>query len=193
MAFFFCSSFNRIHFTLQSPSSALRRYGEPSIQQGIQQLKQQGCERIVVFTAYPQYSGTTSASIYDEVFAQLSAYRHVPTVRVVPPYYAHPAYITALAAVTKAALDAQQPKAEALIISFHGIPERYHLRGDPYPFHCEATAHALAAALDLPGEQWFMSYQSVFGRDPWLLPATDQTVEYLAAERGALVAGYGSR
>ena len=130
---------------------------------------------------YPQYSSTTSASIYDELFAQLRQYRNVPTIRIATPYYDHPAYIASLAAVTKAYL-ADKPAVEKHIISFHGIPERYHLRGDPYPWHCEQTALALAEAMGWEDSDWVMTYQSVFGKDPWLRPATDDTVAGLAKQ-----------
>lgn len=160
----------------------IKRYGKPSIAQGIQQLKTNGCKRLIVLPLYPQYSGTTSASIYDEVFQQLQRYRHVPTLRIIQPYYCHPAYISALATVTKSVLDAQPIPVEVLLMSFHGIPERYHLRGDPYPYQCEVTAKALAKELNLDEDKWLMSYQSVFGRDPWLLPATNETVANLAQQ-----------
>ena len=137
--------------------------------------------QVIVLAEYPQYSSTTTASIYDEVFDQLKRYRNVPSIRLVPPYFAHPAYIASLAAVTRAFLE-NKPKVDMYIFSFHGIPERYHLRGDPYPWHCEGTAEALAAALALPGDQWVLTYQSVFGKDPWLRPATDATVEALAKQ-----------
>eukprot|EP00730_Choanoeca_flexa_P017321 TRINITY_DN8325_c0_g2_i1.p1 TRINITY_DN8325_c0_g2~~TRINITY_DN8325_c0_g2_i1.p1 ORF type:complete len:577 (+),score=108.31 TRINITY_DN8325_c0_g2_i1:140-1870(+) len=157
------------------------RYGEPSIRHGLDHLKAKGCQKIIALPEYPQYSSTTTASIYDELFAQLSRYRNVPTLRVVPPYYEHPAYISSLADVARAYLK-DKPPVEKYIISFHGIPERYHLRGDPYPWHCERTASALARAMEWPADQWVMTYQSVFGKDPWLRPATDDTVESLAQQ-----------
>jgi ferrochelatase len=166
------------------------RYGKPSIVDAVGRLKARGCERVVLLTAYPQYSGTTTASIYDEAFTSLAAHRYVPALRVIQPYYAHPGYIAALADVTQRFL-AQHPQGfDKILISFHGIPERYHLRGDPYPYHCEETANALAAALGLKDDAWMMTYQSVFGKDPWLLPATDETVEALGhagAKRLAIV------
>eukprot|EP00045_Choanoeca_perplexa_P011206 m.117648 g.117648 ORF g.117648 m.117648 type:complete len:577 (+) comp15548_c0_seq3:939-2669(+) len=155
------------------------RYGEPSMRQGLDELKAAGCQKILVVPEYPQYSSTTSASIYDELFAQLRRYRNVPTVRIATPYYDHPAYIASLASVTKSYLADQAP-VEKYIISFHGIPERYHLQGDPYPWHCEQTALALAEAMGWGDSDWVLTYQSVFGKDPWLRPATDTTVEALA-------------
>jgi ferrochelatase len=170
------------------------------MRQGLDDLKAAGCQKvatcpsslvnpsqplssfqILVVPEYPQYSSTTSASIYDELFAQLRQYRNVPTIRIATPYYDHPAYIASLAAVTKTYL-ADKPTVEKHIISFHGIPERYHLQGDPYPWHCEQTALALAEAMGWRDSEWVLTYQSVFGKDPWLRPATDDTVASLAKQ-----------
>ncbi|EGD74306.1 ferrochelatase [Salpingoeca rosetta] len=157
------------------------RYGEPSIGSALAALKRRECERVIVLPKYPQYSGTTTASIYDEVFACARRYRFVPAIRIVPPFYSHPAYIQAIVATASQFL-AQHSNIERFVISFHGIPERYHLRGDPYPWHCEATARAIAAGMCWSKDQWMLSYQSVFGKDPWLLPATDATVEELGKQ-----------
>ena len=159
------------------------RYGEPSMARALEALKRRGCERVIVLPDYPQYSGTTTASIYDEIFATAAQYRFVPTLRIVPPFYAHPAYIRALVHTASAFLEAHSG-IEKYIVSFHGIPERYHLRGDPYPWHCEATARALAQGMNWAEDEWLLSYQSVFGKDPWLLPATDETVERLGKQGG---------
>lgn len=155
------------------------RYGEPSLASALHELKAAGCQQIVLLPKNPQYSSTTTGSIYDAVFAELQRERNVPTLRVVRPYFEHPQYIESLARVTRAFLDRHEP-VDKVIMSFHSIPERYYLSGDPYPYHCEATAAALAAALQLKPEQWVLTYQSVFGKDPWLRPATDATVAWLA-------------
>ena len=126
--------------------------------------------------AYPQYAGPTTASTYDEVFRLLSTQRFVPTLRVVPPYYAHTAYIEALAqSVRDAMADRPQPP-EKVVISFHGIPQSFVDCGDPYASHCEATARALAARAGWETGTYLIAYQSRAGREPWLLPNTDDTL-----------------
>eukprot|EP00055_Hartaetosiga_balthica_P001729 m.138670 g.138670 ORF g.138670 m.138670 type:complete len:602 (-) comp15997_c0_seq1:90-1895(-) len=180
------------------------RYGEPSIENQLDVLKEKRCEQIIVFPKYPQYSGTTSASIYDDVFESLRKYRFVPSIHVVAPYYDADEYVDSLVHVTTKFLQANHVTAfttseevihdngseegvvlvDKFIISFHGIPERYHTRGDPYPYHCEATAKAFANKMNWTQDMWIMTYQSIFGRDPWLKPATDETLQSLA-ENGA--------
>ncbi|KNC50273.1 ferrochelatase [Thecamonas trahens ATCC 50062] len=158
------------------------RYGEPSIDRAIAHFMAEGVSDIVVMTAYPQYSGTTVASIYDAVYAAALRYRHVPAITVIPPYYDHPAYISAIASrmrETRAALPAEHAP-QLTLFSFHGIPASYVHRGDPYPAHCEATAAAVAAELGLAPDAWHLCYQSQFGSDPWLQPYTDELLVELA-------------
>jgi ferrochelatase len=160
------------------------RYGSPSIESAVRELKAWGAERLLVFPAYPQYAGATTASTYDEVFRQLSMLRYVPAVRVVPPYYEHRAYIHALAqSVRQAIASAPQPP-DKLIISFHGIPQMMVDGGDPYQSHCEATVRALAARAGLDNGSYLVAYQSRAGKEPWLLPNTDETLIELA-QKGA--------
>ena len=158
------------------------RYGSPSIESAVAELKAWGAERVLLFPAYPQYAGATTGSTYDEVFAQLSKLRYVPALRVVPPYYDHPAYIGALGASVREAFAAGPP--DKLIISFHGIPQMMVDCGDPYQSHCEATARLLASAAELKGGSYVVSYQSRAGKEPWLLPNTDEVFVELA-QKGA--------
>ena len=156
------------------------RYGSPSIASAVQELQGWGAERLLLFPLYPQYAGATTGSTYDEVFAQLSKLRFVPALRVVPPYYAHAAYIDALAQSVRESMTPVPRPPDKIIISFHGIPQRYVDRGDPYASHCEATARSLADRAGLAEGSYLISYQSRSGREPWLLPNTDETLAELA-------------
>ena len=156
------------------------RYGSPSIASAVRELLDWGADRLLLFPLYPQYAGATTGSTYDEVFRQLSMLRFVPALRVVPPYYAHPAYIDALAQSVREAMTTLPRPPDKIIISFHGIPQRYVDRGDPYASHCEATARSLAARAGWENGTYLMSYQSRAGREPWLRPYTDETLVGLA-------------
>ncbi|MCS6836915.1 MAG: ferrochelatase [Anaerolineae bacterium] len=172
------------------------RYGDPSIESAMRQLEDEGINRIVVLPMFPQFSSTTTASIYDAVYTAAAGRRcplfhqrkrSVPSLHFVPPYYAHPGYIEALAERVRESL-AGQPMPDKLILSFHGIPTRYERTGDPYGAQCRATAEALAQALGLREDQWIATFQSRFGPEPWLTPATDETLERLAQAGTARVA-----
>lgn len=156
------------------------RYGSPSIASAVRELVAWGADRLLLFPLYPQYAGATTGSTYDEVFRQLSMLRFVPALRVVPPYYAHTAYIEALAQSVREAMTPLPRPPDKIIISFHGIPQRYVDRGDPYAAHCEATARSLAARAGWEDGTYLISYQSRAGREPWLLPNTDETLVGLA-------------
>lgn len=156
------------------------RYGSPSIASAVRELHSWGADRLLLFPLYPQYAGATTGSTYDEVFRQLSMLRFVPALRVVPPYYAHTAYIEALAQSVREAMTPLPRPPDKIIISFHGIPQRYVDRGDPYASHCEATARSLAARAGWENGTYLISYQSRSGREPWLLPYTDETLVGLA-------------
>jgi ferrochelatase len=160
------------------------RYGSPSLESAIDGLIAKGCTRILLFPMYPQYSATTTAATYDAVFAHLLKRRCVPTLRVAEPYYAHPAYISSLATVINEGLAkiAESDRPEKLVLSYHGIPEKYIEKGDVYCCHCTETTQALLPKLSLPQESVIHTYQSRFGRDPWLIPYTDRTIESLAHE-----------
>lgn len=157
------------------------RYGEPSLESAVKDLIDKDCRRIVLFNMYPQYSATTVATNYDAVFAALLKNRWVPTLKVVEPYYDHPAYQTALQNSIRAGIASLDFKPQQVLLSYHGIPQKYVNKGDPYCCMCtETTAIAKAA---LPADYNIMqTYQSRFGRDPWLQPYLDQTVENLPAQ-----------
>jgi ferrochelatase len=168
-------------------------YGNPSIGQAIRQLEAEGIDRIVVFPMFPQYSSTTTASIYDAVFKAAAGSprerkRFVPALRMVPPFYQHPAFISAAAAQIQEALDQWDRQPDKIVFSFHGIPSRYVKTGDPYPAQCQITAQALADALQLPPDRWTISYQSRFGPEQWLGPSTSDVLESLPASGASRVA-----
>jgi ferrochelatase len=152
------------------------RYGNPSMRSALGSLVSWGAERILLFPMYPQYSAATTASTYDETFDALKELRRVPALRVVPPYFDDPAYIAALAQSVRDRIAALSRRPEKIVLSFHGIPQRYASLGDPYPEHCAATARALAAAMGWSSDDYLVTFQSRFGREPWLQPYTDQTL-----------------
>ena len=156
------------------------RYGSPSIRSAVRELHGWGADRLLLFPLYPQYAGATTGSTYDEVFRELSMCRFVPALRVVPPYYAHAAYIEALAQSAREAMTALPRPPDRIVMSFHGLPQGFVDRGDPYASHCEATARSLAARAGWEDGTYLMSYQSRSGREPWLLPYTDETLAGLA-------------
>jgi protoporphyrin/coproporphyrin ferrochelatase len=158
------------------------RYGNPSTGSAIEKLCGWGAERLLLFPMYPQYAAPTTASTYDEVFAQLPKRRFVPALRVVPPYYDHPGYIAALAESVRERLEGLEAPPDRILLSFHGIPQRYADLGDPYPEHCRATAVALAEQMGWTEEDYMVTFQSRFGREPWLQPYTDVTLLSLGKE-----------
>ena len=158
------------------------RYGSPSLESAVDRLIERGCSKILLFPMYPQYAAATTAATYDAVFPHLLKRRWVPTVRVAEPYYAHPAYIDALATVINEHLDKMAWRPERLVLSYHGIPEKYVTKGDPYCCQCVETTAALLPKLRLPREQVIHTFQSRFGRDPWLRPYTDETLEGLGSD-----------
>lgn len=159
------------------------RYGTPSIAAGLAALARAGCARVLVFTAFPQASRTTTGTVEREVQRAHAALGGGPAPRHVPAYFADPGYIAALAAPLRAAArDAH------LVFSFHGLPVRYVAAGDPYQAHCEATARALVSELGLAPGAWTLAYQSRFGREPWLGPDVAELVpELVVRQRRVLV------
>ncbi|MCW5648763.1 MAG: ferrochelatase [Ramlibacter sp.] len=155
------------------------RYGSPSVASELDQLKAEGATRILVLPAYPQYSGTTTASVLDAVYAWAARLRHVPELRFVNRYHDHPGYIAALAARITAYWQAHG-RPDQLVMSFHGVPERTLHLGDPYHCECHKTARLLAAALDLAPDQYRLTFQSRFGKAKWLEPYTEPTLVALA-------------
>ena len=158
------------------------RYGNPSIESVVGKLKEQGCDRILVFPLYPQYSATTTATVNDHVCRALMKMRHMPALRTVPPYQDEPVYIDALAKSVEKHLAALAFKPEVIIASFHGIPKTYFQRGDFYHCHCMKTARLLREQLGLGKDQLIATFQSRFGPQEWLQPYTDKTIEKLAKE-----------
>ncbi len=155
------------------------RYGNPSIESALEELKQAETEHITVLPLYPQNSCSTTASTLDALGAALKKRRHVPHLSFIADYHDNPLYIKALADSVREHRE-ERPHAEKLIISFHGTPLRYREEGDPYYRQCMATAKLLAQELDLHQEQWMLTFQSRFGREEWLQPYTDKTLEQLA-------------
>jgi ferrochelatase len=156
------------------------RYGEPAIAARIEALKSQGCERILIAPLYPQYCAATTATANDEAFAHLRRMRWQPAVRTLPPYHDDPAYIGALKARLEEGLAALDFEPQAIVASFHGMPQRTLELGDPYHCHCRKTARLLAEAS---GRELLVAFQSRFGRAKWLEPATDRMLADLP-ERG---------
>jgi ferrochelatase len=158
------------------------RYGNPSIASRIEALTAQGCDRLLVVPLYPQYSAATSATVCDEVFRVLAGMRAQPTLRVTPPYYDHPDYIEALADSINAHLATLPFEPELIVASFHGMPQKYVDKGDPYQAQCIATTDALRKRLALEPSKLILTFQSRFGTDEWLQPYTDKTIEKLAKD-----------
>ncbi|OWF81498.1 ferrochelatase [Yersinia rohdei] len=156
-------------------------YGSPNLPGAIDKLLAQGVTRLVVLPLYPQYSCSTSAAVWDAVARILKGYRRLPSVTFIRDYAEHPAYISALKQSVELAFE-QHGKPDRLVLSFHGIPKRYAHLGDDYPQRCEYTSRALRAELTLPAEHVMMTYQSRFGREPWLTPYTDETLKSLPSQ-----------
>jgi protoporphyrin/coproporphyrin ferrochelatase len=152
------------------------RYGSPAIGERVKAMKEAGCERILLAPLYPQYCAATTATANDEAFRALAAMRWQPAIRTLPPYHDDPRYIAALKEVVEAQLAQLDFAPEALIASFHGMPERTLHLGDPYHCHCRKTARLLSEAL---GREVMVTFQSRFGRAKWLDPYTDVTLAEL--------------
>jgi ferrochelatase len=164
------------------------RYGNPAICERLQAMKDAGCERILIAPLYPQYCAATTATANDAAFAALAKMRWQPAVRTLPPYHDESAYIGALKESVEAQLAALDFAPDAIVASFHGMPQRTLELGDPYHCHCRKTARLLGDAL---GRELVVAFQSRFGRAKWLEPATDTTLAGLpgkGVKRVALVA-----
>jgi len=166
------------------------RYGNPSIESVLSGMLAKGCERIVMFPLYPQYSATTTATVNDKFFEALSKLRAMPTARIVPPYYDEPVYIDALARSIETHLAGLDFEPEVVLASYHGIPQSYVQRGDPYPAQCEETTRLLRERLGWDDKKLILTYQSRFGPEEWLQPYTDKTVEKLAREGVKSIAAF---
>jgi ferrochelatase len=157
------------------------RYGKPALASVLRQLKEEGFSRILVLPAYPQYSGTTTASLWDAVFAHYATVRNVPELRLVRNYHDDPGYIEALRRSVLKHWE-QNGRGDMLVMSFHGVPKRTLMLGDPYHCECHKTARLLAAALGLSDGQYLVTFQSRFGKAEWLQPYTAPTLQRLAKE-----------
>lgn len=154
--------------------------GNPPLELVVSNLIHKRYDRLIVVPMYPQYSATTTASATDVLFKALLKERRVPALRIVPPYYDHPAYIDALATIVREQL-AQLPwEPEHFVLSFHGIPIRYAKAGDPYATHVKKTTALLVERLGWPRAKWTQTFQSLFGREEWLKPYTDKVLTSLA-------------
>jgi ferrochelatase len=157
----------------------MMRYGSPAVAKVLDELKQEGVDRVLVIPAYPQYSATTTASVFDAVYTWALRTRRVPELRFVNNYHDHPGYIAALADSIQRHWQAHG-RNELLVMSFHGVPARTLKLGDPYHCECHKTARLLALALGLSKDQYRVCFQSRFGKAKWLEPYTEPTVRELA-------------
>lgn len=146
-------------------------YGNPSIESAVSRLLSQNVEKIIVLPLYPQYSSSTTASVFDAFARGLAQHKKMVPFEFIHSYHNHPLYIQALANTVQLADD------ELLLFSFHGIPQRYETEGDFYPTHCKETAQSVVEKLGLTEQQYFVSFQSRFGDEVWLQPYTDETLE----------------
>lgn len=157
-------------------------YGNPSIATKIERLTREGCTRIAVLALYPQYSATTTASVYDRTFEALSKLRWQPAVRTAAPFHDHPAYIGALAASIREHIAGLDYAPDRVLMSYHGIPKSYFDKGDPYHCHCHKTTRLVGEALGWDQGFAMTTFQSRFGPQEWLQPYTDKTLEALPGE-----------
>ena len=155
------------------------RYANPSIASELDKLKAEGATRILIVPLYPQYSGTTTASVFDAVYAWAAKVRHIPELRFVNRYHDDSAYIDALARRVRDHW-MKEGQADQLVMSFHGVPERTLHLGDPYHCECLKTARLLAERLGLPADRWRVTFQSRFGKAKWLQPYTEPTLVAMA-------------
>lgn len=156
-------------------------YGQPSIASALRKLREQRVRQLVVLPMYPQYSATTTGAVFDAVARELNAWRWVPELRMINHYADNSSYIQALVSSVQAHWQ-HNKRGDCLLISFHGLPERSLREGDPYYCLCHKTARLLAEQLGLAEKEWRLVFQSRFGKEPWLQPYCDQTLESLPAE-----------
>lgn len=157
------------------------RYGNPSLADGLAELQAAGVRRILVLPLYPQYSATTTASTFDAIADELKTWRWLPELQMLTSYHDHPGYIGALVDSIRQ-YQQEHGTPQKLLFSFHGLPKRYLLAGDPYFCQCHKTARLVAEQLGLPDDAWQVTFQSRFGREQWLQPYTDFTLKALPGE-----------
>ncbi len=158
------------------------RYGNPSTKSKVDEMVKAGCEKILFFPLYPQYAGATSATACDQFFRALMEQKWQPAARTVAPYFDHPDYIDSLAQSVQSAYDAMEEKPEVLVASYHGMPKRYLLEGDPYHCQCQKTTRLLREKLGWEKDKIQTTFQSVFGSEEWLRPYTVDHVADLARQ-----------
>lgn len=156
------------------------RYGNPSTEQGIKSLQERGCQKILFFALYPQYSACTTATAYDKAFDVLETLPWQPAIRTSGPWHDDPDYIDVLANSVRHSLSKLDNQPDVILTSFHGLPKRYLMQGDPYHCQCVKTSRLLKEKLGYSDEQWITTFQSRFGPEEWLQPYTDETIENLA-------------
>ncbi len=157
------------------------RYGNPGIRSKMQDMKQRGCQEMIILPLYPQYAAATTATVCDEVYRSLMTMRWQPMIKIIPHYESENLYIKALANTIKEALKKKSWKPDAIIASYHGIPKKYFEKGDPYHCYCQKTTRLLKEKIrtNIP---IITTFQSRFGPDEWLQPYTDKTLEALPKE-----------
>lgn len=158
------------------------RYGNPSTDAAIRRLVEQGCQRILLMALYPQYAGPTTATAYDSAFETLKELRFQPALRTAPAWHDDPRYIELLAESVRRKLAAEEFEPDRLLVSFHGMPERFGREGDPYGEQCRTTGRLLQQALGWPEERVFTCFQSRFGPEEWLKPYFDVTLGELPGQ-----------
>ena len=154
--------------------------GNPPVREVLREMIADGVERLIVLPMYPQYSATTTASAMDVLFQALMQERRVPALRVIPPYYQHPAYLEAVRQVIAGEMAKLSWRPDHFLLSFHGIPIKYAQAGDPYATHVKRTTRSLVPLLGWQPGKWTQTFQSLFGRDRWLKPYTDEKLKELA-------------
>ncbi|HDZ07886.1 ferrochelatase [Pseudohongiella sp.] len=157
------------------------RYGNPSIPSVLENMMQQGVRKLLVLPLYPQYSASTTASTFDAISADFTKRRLLPELRFVNHYHDFAPFIAAAAERIKAHW-AEHGRADKLMLSYHGVPKKYLLNGDPYHCECHKTSRLLAEALELKEGEWMTTFQSRFGREEWLKPYTDETLKALPGQ-----------
>jgi len=166
---------------VEVPVALAMSYGKPSIGQALSELRSKGVRRILILPAYPQYSASTTAAIFDAVTRELQSWRWIPEIRTINNYHDHPGYIEALAASVRAHNE-ENGQAKRLLMSFHGLPKAMLKAGDPYYCQCQATARLLAEKLELADDEWAITFQSRLGKAEWLQPYTDKTLAQWGAD-----------
>jgi ferrochelatase len=158
------------------------RYGNPSTQSKVREMVQEGCTKILFFPLYPHYAGATSATANDQFFRALMQEKWQPVIRVVEPYFDQPQYIEALARSVEAAYASKITRPEILVCSYHGVPKRYLMQGDPYHCQCQKTTRLLKERLGWKDTEIITTFQSKFGPEEWLKPYTVEEVARLVEE-----------